>query len=405
MGRALDSVSTGAFRLSFVLLALFIPFSIAGDNFALGFGGLAWAMWVIDRRGTRVRPDGLAVAAIVLALSALPSVFLSVDFARAIRDWEDYWELAICFLVGAHIARVYARETAFRALAFSGTMACCLAFVQRAGGLHLGPIHIGPQHRASGTLYTMTFAGVLYQLIVFTAAAAMAKRFASKRLLLLGVAGAELVALMITMTRGAWLACVVGIVVLCLLLRRRTLIVASAVGIAALVVFSFAFSHDQGRTLSVTSMAESKPDRNVSTRLVLWNVAWQMFRQHPLFGVGMGDYTLEANKLIGDRKVMTTVDAHNVYLQLLATRGLFGFIPFVVFFVVLVRSLARIFARAGPGTLERCYAAGALAATAAILVGALTENNVDDAEVLIAFMFLVGIARSAIARESPPAST
>ncbi len=337
-------------------------------------------IWVIDRRGARVRPDGLAVAAIVLALSALPSALMSDNLARAVRDWEDYWELAICFLVGAHISRVYIRETSVKALAFSGAMASCLVFVQRAGGLHLGPIQIGAAHRAGGTLYTMTFAGVIYQLIVFTAAAAMAPRFASRRWILLGVAGAELVALLFTMTRGAWLAFAAGIVVLCLLVRKRTIILAGAVGIAVLVIFSFAFSRDQGRTLAVTTFATSDADRNVSTRLVLWDIAWQLFRQHPVFGVGMGDYTSEAKKLVGERKVMTTVDAHNVYLQILATRGLFGFIPFVVFFVVLVRSLARIYARAGPNALERYYAAGVIAVTAAVLVGALTENNVDDAE-------------------------
>jgi hypothetical protein len=39
----------------------------------------------------------------------------------------------------------------------------------------------------------------------------------------------------------------------------------------------------------------------------------------------------------------------------------------------------------------------------AILFGALTENNIDDAEVFIAFMFVVGLARSAeYAPESQP---
>ncbi len=40
MSRALEGLSTGAFRGAFILLALFIPFSIAGDNFAIGLGAL-----------------------------------------------------------------------------------------------------------------------------------------------------------------------------------------------------------------------------------------------------------------------------------------------------------------------------------------------------------------------------
>jgi O-antigen ligase len=134
----------------------------------------------------------------------------------------------------------------------------------------------------------------------------------------------------------------------------------------------------------------------VSTRLVLWDMSWHMFLDHPLLGVGMGDYSLEAEKRLSERKVRTTVDSHNVFLQILATRGLVGFVPFAAFFVVLIRSLWMIAARCERGSLARHYAVGALGVTAAVLAGALTENNVDDSEVFMAFMFLVGVARSAL---------
>jgi O-antigen ligase len=130
----------------------------------------------------------------------------------------------------------------------------------------------------------------------------------------------------------------------------------------------------------------------VATRLVLWDMSWHMFLDHPLLGVGMGDYSIEAEKRLAARHVRTTVDSHNIYLQLLATRGLLGFIPFVAYFVVLVLTLWKRLRSAAPGSMARYYAIGALAATAALLAGALTENNIDDAEVLTAFMFLVGLA-------------
>jgi len=68
---------------------------------------------------------------------------------------------------------------------------------------------------------------------------------------------------------------------------------------------------------------------------------------------------------------------------------------------VLLRSLARIHGRAGPISIDRYYTAGAIAVLAAILVGALSENNVGDSEVFMLMMFLAAIARSSLARESP----
>jgi O-antigen ligase len=212
---------------------------------------------------------------------------------------------------------------------------------------------------------------------------------------------AQFVALMLTMTRGAWVGVVAGLVVVCIVLRSRVLALASALGLAALLVFSSLYANDQGRTIAVSELVTSEADRNVSTRLVLWDMSWDMFRDHPLFGVGMGDYSLEAEARLAQRKVRTTVDSHNVFLQVLATRGLVGFLPFAAFFAVLVRSLWSIAAASERGSLARHYAAGALGATAAILAGALTENNVDDSEVFIALMFLVGVARSAL---YPPAA-
>ena len=109
----------------------------------------------------------------------------------------------------------------------------------------------------------------------------------------------------------------------------------------------------------------------------------------------MGDYTIEADKMLGDRAVLTTVDTHNVFLHILATRGLFGFVPFVLFWLAVFKGLLVVKRNAQKESLAYHYALGALGVTVAVLFGALTENNIDDSEVFIAFMLLLGLARSA----------
>lgn len=414
MPSLLATLSTRLFQVAFVSLALFIPFGIAGVNISLGLALLAWFLWLAagrpagaggaDAGHKRVpfRVDAFAIAAIVLAASALPSALLSDDSARALKDWKSYWQLAVCFLVGAHVARVRVREVAFWTLACSSGLACALAFSQRAGGFDLGPIHVGAEHRVGGTLYTTTFAGVLYQMIVLHAAVAVSPRLGRGRRWLFGIVAAEFAAILFTMTRGAWVALFAGVAAATMVLRSRALALAGVAAIAALAAFTFFYARDQGRTISVATMATSEPDRNVGTRLVLWNMSWEMFREHPIMGVGMGDYTLEADARLAGRSVRTTVDSHNVFLHVLATRGLVGFLPLLAYFGVMVASLHGVLKRAEQGSLERHYAAGALAVVAAVLAGSLTENNVDDSEVFIALMFVVGLARSALTRTEVP---
>ena len=403
MVNALNAASTRLFQFAFLALALFIPFSIAGENIAIGFSVLAWLVWLAATRQWPRLAHPLFIASVVLTLSALPSLFMSEERHRAFVDWESYWQLLIEFMVGAHIARVGVRERSCAVLFASAAASCGVAFIQRAGGLHLGPVHIGAEHRVSSTMFTMTLAGILCQLAVFGSAVALSPRAARFRVWIAIAVVMMFAALLLTMTRGAWIAVFAGLIAVCVLLRSRVLALATVLAIAVMFLYTHHYRNDQGRTLAVDTFATEQADRNVATRLVLWDISWKMFLDHPLLGVGMGDYSREAEKRLAERHVRTTVDSHNIYLQILATRGLVGFIPFVAYWVVLVMTLWKLARRAVKGSLARHYAIGALGATAAVLVGALTENNIDDAEVFAAFMFLAGLALAQLPAESAAA--
>lgn len=403
---SLDKLSHRLFWFAFFCLAVFIPFSIAGANFAIGFGCLAWILAalasrrrpaaVTEPRRASVVSDPVFAGSVLLVVCALPSVVMSENISRAFKDWKSYWLLLIYFLVAVNLASHKLREVAFWTLFASTTISCLVAFVQRAGGFDFWFVHIGAEHRVGSTLYTMTFAGILCQIIVLNFAVLLRKGIERRHALILA-AGLiiQFTAILLTMTRGAWVALIAGLAAVGFLVRNKTVVLAGAALVVAMVAFSIVYSRDQGRTLSIGALLNSAADRNVHTRLVLWDIAWDLFTAHPLLGVGMGDYTLEAEKLMGGREVKTAVDSHNVYLQILATRGLVGFLPFLFFWFALTRSLYRLKRTLERGSLAYQYAVGAIGVTVAILFGALTENNIDDSEVFIAFMFIVGMARSA----------
>jgi O-antigen ligase len=389
-------------NVSFVILALMIPFSIAGATGAIFLGMIAWLIalvFVSEARtiSKRILKDPLFFASILLVLSALPSLYLSENFSRAFHDWKSYWLLIIYFMIAFNLHPGEIQHRLFWILFGAMMLSCVVALIQHYGGLDLILFSIQPKHRPGGTLYPMTLAGILYQTILLSFAVLMRERKPYLIFVILSIGILiQFAVLLFTLTRGAYLAFAGGLLVIVLLLRNKRAITGAVVLLGLLAAFLTYKPTDLDRTLSVPDLVQAPPDRNVHTRLVLWDISMELFKRHPVFGVGMGDYSIETEKLLAERKVTTTVDSHNIYLQTLATRGLFGFIPFVLFWLILLRGLFKTRARTMTDSFAKHYVTGAIGATAAVLVGALTENNIDDAEVFIAFLFIIGLAKSSI---------
>ncbi|MGD8413615.1 MAG: hypothetical protein PVF33_05255, partial [Candidatus Latescibacterota bacterium] len=268
----LDKVTHRLFQLAFASLALFIPFSIAGANISIGFGLLAWLLSALPLGSSEsersISRDPLLPASLLLVASALPSVFMSEDFSRAIKDWRSYWLLLIYFLVAANLARHRMREAAFWVLFWSITISCLVAFLQRVGGVHWWFIHLHGKHRIEGTLYTMTFAGILYQAILLNFSMALRRRgrIDWKTVALWGGVAVQFVAIILTVTRGAWVALFAGLATVCILIRNRIVLALSVAAVAVILVFAFVTNEDTGRNISPTKLFKHV-DIHAGTRL------------------------------------------------------------------------------------------------------------------------------------------
>ncbi len=401
-----EKIAHGLLVVSFCGFALFAPFSISGTNICIVLGFIGILVSAVATPSTRARlapaaKDPMFAACVVLVVSALPSVFLSENVGRAWEDWKSYWLLSIYFFVAYGLWSARIRRAVYWILFSSVTLSCLVALTQYRGGVDFLFVHIREARRPASTLFIMTFAGILYQLITVNFAVLFHRgRFSRLESVLAGGLVVQVAGLFITLTRGAWVALASGIATATLLLKRRSAFAVTAVLLALVVAFAVGDPDVRRRIASIPRALRGPTDVNVATRFVLWDVSWQMIESHPVLGVGMGDFTIEADKLIGDRWVETSTNSHNVYLQVLATRGLLGFVPFVYFWVILLRSLRRsrsaVIARPSSDSqrFARHFIDGVTAAAVAVLVGALSENNIDDSEVFTAFMLLVGMAKN-----------
>jgi O-antigen ligase len=149
--------------------------------------------------------------------------------------------------------------------------------------------------------------------------------------------------------------------------------------------------------------AHGSPSEAVAIREDLVATSLKMAYQHPLFGVGIGNYYARSIEFMPPRLSVRKIkrDAHNQFLQVLGETGLAGFVVFC----------ALLWIALGPGVaaLARGLAspmlAGLVAGGTAFLTVSLGMHPLLIAEVSLVFFLLLGVARaegvSAPARGAP----
>jgi len=206
--------------------------------------------------------------------------------------------------------------------------------------------------------------------------------------LLGGSAAMMLVGILVSFSRGAWLGVVAGFAVSGLLALRRRIVVALALAPAALLLVTLALGTVAPSTLTdrITSIAdEARPfdaasipitpeNFAVVERMAHWQAGWRMFQDHPLTGIGAGNF----NERYPDYFVRTEFrtsqgHAHNYYIHILAETGIVGLLLYLTaatsFFV-----LSAIVALRSTDLMARFVALGSAGTMAAVYVHNVFEN-------------------------------
>jgi len=154
------------------------------------------------------------------------------------------------------------------------------------------------------------------------------------RWLMRGLVVMNLWALMLTGSRGTVLAMVLTLALTALVCKKRMLVIPLAAGLC-IAIWAVLPTQYKDRYASVGNL---KDDASYQNRLLSWQGGWHMFLDHPLTGVGIGNYTAAngAKYWPAPRKVY--LNAHSIYFQTIGELGLVGVFAFSGFLVVLFRT-------------------------------------------------------------------
>ncbi|MFF2849625.1 O-antigen ligase family protein [Streptomyces sp. NPDC058001] len=340
------------------LLALPAPSGAGGDSgggtaadAASGLLVVCCALGLLRRARRPLTRTAAAVLALPVAGIAVAATG-AVDAASGLAGLGRY--LQIFVLVPAAVLLLIRDRADLRLVAWAFT---ALALWQGGVGVHqyvtgTGASYMGSDIRAVGTFGAADVMGmstvVAYGLVCAVGLALGPRDPATRtrRLVALGCALLLLVPLALSFSRGAWIATAVACGAQLLLAGvRRAVGVLAAVGAVVVVLVGgvgVGTAQLQDRLDSITQVT-AQPDQSVVDRYTMWSAAVDMWREHPVTGVGLKNFpeyrdshaslALSSGSDTGGAgaafRRQPLLSPHNMYLLVLSEQGLIGFTALV----------------------------------------------------------------------------
>jgi O-antigen ligase len=136
--------------------------------------------------------------------------------------------------------------------------------------------------------------------------------------------------------------------------------------------------------------AAQKLDDSNANRANVWKSTWQLFKAHPVTGVGLGGFWIAVSTVHEGSGRLVPQQAHNDYLEILASGGVIGALIFAAFIAVFIRA-ARPQLRS-PDAFRRAVCLGALAGLFGVALQSLVEFGLH-----ITFNALICVILAALA--------
>lgn len=366
------------------IIAVFIIMSfvsIAVGNIFLGILTLCFFIEIYRKQVKfNCAYKGYFIAIGLFVITMLISAVFSGDIAYGLKRWADMWIwrfmpfIVVIFLLNNCIDAKKVMLTAFVGI----TVTSVYAVYQGLSGLS----------RANGFYgHPMTLGGWLCIFLPLLLIEFFERKLLGKYYWLAGLAFCICSAgLVFNATRGAWLA--VSIVCAVLLIyymfkSKRNL----AVSIIFVVLISTVLVNNPKFMHRLDTIDDFDKYQSNTERILMWQSAWNMFKDHPILGVGLGQYkeNYQQKYISPEAKEPQLSHAHNNLLQMLAENGIVGFVGFAIMFgYIIFKNLIDWF------RIKNIYALMLVSATVCLLLQGFTEYNVGNSAVIKIYCLVLG---------------
>ena len=221
-----------------------------------------------------------------------------------------------------------------------------------------------PSYRLySVTTHCNVYAFYLVTLSILVTSILLQEKSHSKRQGLFVLLGLLAIQLIFTYARGVWISLVLALLILGIV-KHRKLFILTPLGIG-LAIYLFPSIVERFAPVMNSGSLENT---SLAWRINLWLLSINYFIQHPIFGIGFGNYIFVEHDMID-----VYIGAHNDYLRILVETGVIGFSCFIGLLLSLLRLGIRAYKKSH-STYHKHLCLGFLGLLAAYVVTSTSEN-------------------------------
>ena len=364
----------------FLTISLFV--SIAAGNIFLGILALCFFIQLYKKQisfNQDYKEYFIAIGLFIISM--LLSALFSGDIVYGLKRWADMWIwrftpfVVVIFLLNNYINAQKVMLTGFAGITVTSVYAVYqgLSGMSRANGFYGHPMTLGG--------WFCIFLPLL--LIEF-----FERKLLGKYYWLAGLAFCICSAgLVFNATRGAWLAVTIVCTVLLLYYMfksKRNL----AVSIIFIALISTVLVNNPKFMHRLDTIDDFNKYQSNTERILIWQSAWNMFKDHPILGVGLGQYTenYQQKYISPHAKEPNLTHAHNNFMQMLAENGIVGIVGFVIMFgYIIFKNLIVWFKK------RNVYALMIVSSTVCLILQGCTEYNVGNSAVIKMYWLIIAI--------------
>ena len=347
---ALAVVLTTVLRLDVALMLLVLTapletaFSggIAGLSLTKVVGALCFAsfgFWALRSKRPLYldRTQVVVIGILFLALvSSLQAEVTGEAFSTAIR----YASFAAVFLVLSQLGGWHA---AYRRIAWTLTIGCAVASVLALQNYFRANTVVASLVESNPTDFAFILATTLP--LSFW----LLGRYRKLRPLIVALIGLSGLAIALSLSRSAYVG-IAAAIVFTLFTERRHLRIILLGGVLATVAALYVIHTNPQKFQKALTYKEHIASYNVATRFDAWRAAADLAAEHPLLGIGPGNFRFYYNRVTGRPEGTHNVFVvHNAYLDMTAELGFGGVVLFILYLAIVFGRLSTL-ARA-PGNM------------------------------------------------------
>lgn len=246
--------------------------------------------------------------------------------------------------------------------------------------------------RAMGTFGNPNiYAIYLTVAIIFSAGLALSRIGWRLRIFYVSAFILNTVALVMTWTRGAWIAVILAVLAALVIKSIRTpkLLL---LPLALLPIIPFIIPHEiTARLLSALNLTDS----SISSRLSVWRSSLAMLKDNVFIGVGIGESSFRDEFAKYAEDGVTAPHSHNLFLEIACEAGIFALLLIAILFIIRLRHRATYAKYVRISTVSAAAGVSASALFAIIVFG-MTDYIWYTASMQLIFWLVLGIGSAVL---------